>query len=878
MFRRRRQPSDFSAEIEAHLQHETERLTEQGFNAEEARTAALRAFGNVTRVREHFYESSRALWADNLWHDLRFGLRMLLKQPGFTAVAVLTLALGIGANTAIFSVINAVLLRPFPFHDAGRLLMIWQKDPKAAAGDDVHISGPDYFDWREQNNVFSGIAAYSEVDGFELIEGEQSAEVSGLLATSSLFNTVGSQPVLGRGFTEEEEKSGERVVLISPGLRNAHFGKDTEVLGRTLMLNAEKYKVIGVLPAGFRMPWVGEFSLLAPLPLGTGVMHSREQHRLHVIARLRPGTSLTQADADFQALDRRMSGQRSEGDRKLVARFGSLNEGDRDIKAALLVMMGAVAFVLLIACGNVANLLLSRGVRRRREFAIRRAIGASPLRVARQVVTESLLLGIGGCGLGLFLAACSTPYLASQAAAHFRNISGISMDPRVAGFAISVSLLTVVIFSIGPALATIGPDVNHELSEGGCARSTFSYGHQRVRGLLVSVEVALALVVLIGAGLLSRDFLERSVIDPGIRVDHTLTAEVHLKGASYDSPAAMSGYYEQALQKLGTIPAVTAVSAASALPLGHGEIFFMSVAVPGQIHDAGAEESATVRLITPGYFDALGVQLLRGRDFAQADSLTAERVAMVNQTFVQRYFRGEDPIGKSLLLTSKLNFHTDTLQPGAVRIVAVAPGIKHWCIGCEPHSDAEIYVPFAQAPAKDMIFIVRYDRKAEGVASAVRQKLRETDSSQGIQSLESMSDQLSDAIHPFLFYPSLLSVFGLIALALACIGVYGILSYSLAERTHEIGIRMALGATPRDIAAIVITWSGKLVGVGVVAGVISALGLTRFLAHLLHGVSPMDPLTFAAIPALLILVSAAAAWLPARKAKNIDPIVALRSE
>jgi putative ABC transport system permease protein len=396
--------------------------------------------------------------------------------------------------------------------------------------------------------------------------------------------------------------------------------------------------------------------------------------------------------------------------------------------------------------------------------------------------------------------------------------------------------------------------------------------------LLVSVEVALALVVLIGAGLLIRDFLERTAVDTGIRADHVLTAEIHLKGASYDSAAATSGYYAQALEKLGAVPAVTAVSAASALPVGHGEVFFMSFAIPGQLHEAGGEDPGLVRLITPGYFDVLGIHLLGGRDFTQADSATAERVAMVNQTFVQRYFRGESPIGKSLLLTSKLSFHTDKLQPGPVRIVAVTPDIKHWCIGCEPHSDAEIYVPFAQAPAKDMIFLLRYERNAEGIASAVRRQLRETDSSQGIKSLESMSEQLSDAVRPFLFYPALLSIFGLSALALACMGVYGVLSYSVAERRHEIGIRMALGATHRDITKIVVGRSGKLVAIGVVAGLISALGLTRFLAHLLHGVSPMDPLTFAAVPALLVLVSTAAAYLPARRAGKIDPIIALRSE
>jgi len=877
MFQRKRKPSDFGAEIEAHLQHEAERLSEQGLSAEEAQTVALRAFGNVTRARERFYESDRALCADHLRQDLRFGLRMLIKHPGFTIVAVLTLAIGIGANTAIFSVINAVLLRPFPFRDADRLLMIWQKDPKVA-GDDVHISGPDYSDWRELNDVFSGMAAYSELDGFEMIQDEQVVEVSGLLATSSLLTTVDTPPVMGRGFTEEEEKTGEHVVLISEGFRHKEFGDNRDVLGSTLMLNAEKYKVIGVLPAGFRMPWVGEFSVLAPLPLNTGVMHNREQHRLHVIARIRSETSRGQAEANFQTLDHSLGGQRSEADKKLVARFGTLIEDNRDIKASLLVLMGAVAFVLLIACGNVANLLLSRGVGRRKEFAIRCAIGASRLRVARQLVTEGLLLGTGGCVAGMALAACSTPFLATQAAQHFRNISGISMDVHVAGFAILISLLTVVLVSAGPAVTAVKPDMHRDLKEGGSLGSTSSRGQQKIRGLLVSMEVALALVVLIGAGLLIRDFLNRSAVETGFHIDHILTAEVHLKGATYDSVAATTGYYKQTLQRLEAIPAVTAVSVASALPVGHGEVFFVSFAIPGQQHEAGEEASGLVRLISPGYFDVLGLQLIGGRDFTGADSVAAERVAMVNQTFVQRYLRGENPIGKSLLLTSKLSFHTDNLHSGPVRIVAVAPNLKHWCIGCEPHSDAEIYLPFAQAPARDMILLLRYEPNAEGIASAVRRQLWQGDSTQGMQSLKSMSEQLSDAVHPFLFYPSLLGIFGLSALALACIGVYGILSYSVAERTHEIGIRRALGATNWDTTRMVLSRSGKLVAVGVVVGVVSALGLTRFLSHLLHGVSSLDPLTFVVIPALLMLVAATAAYLPARRAGKIDPIVALRSE
>lgn len=753
--------------------------------------------------------------------------------------------------------------------------MIWQKDPKNA-GDDVHISGADYADWNEQNSVLSAMAAYPETEAFELIKDQQATEVTGLLATSNLLTVVGAQPILGRAFIEEEEKTRARVVLISQGFWQEHFAGDPQVLGRTVTLSAESYRVIGVLPAGFRLPWVGEFSVLAPLPLDTGVMRSRESHRLHVIARMRPGISSTQAEANFNLIDSRISQQRIESEKRLIVRFGSITEDNREIRRSLLVLMGAVGFVLLIACGNVANLLLSRGVGRRREFAIRCAIGASPLRVVRQLATESLLLGMAGCSVGILLAAWCTPYFAGKAE-QFRNVSGISVDLHVAGFAILISLVTTVLFSVAPVMASAKPDVDHELKLGSCMRSTTSYAHQRIRGLLVNGEVALALVVLIGAGLLIRAFLNRAAADPGIHLEHLFTAEIHLKGLSYENPDSMRAYYAQALQNLASIPAVTQVSATSALPLGNGEITFMSFAVPGQ-RETGGEQTGIIRLVTPGYFDVIGAQLLRGRDFNSADSATAERVAIVNQTFVQRYFQGEDPVGKSLVLTDMLNFHTNRTQPGPVRIVGVAPAIKHWCIGCDPHSDAEIYVPFTQAPAQKMIMVLRYDRDPDGVSAAVRRQLQAVDSTQAVYSIETMTEQLSDAVRPFLFYPSLLSIFGLIALILACTGVYAVLSYSVAERSHEMGIRMALGATKQDITRMVAGRSGKLVATGIVAGIVSALGLTRFLSHLLNGVSPFDPATFAVISAMLVVVAAAASVLPAYRACKTDPMTALRHD
>ena len=875
MLRSNQSQNDFDAELQARLDREIKRLKEQGMTDAEARRAALDRCANVTAEPERYRGPWWSLWLGHFGQDLRIGLRMMLRQRGFTAAAVLTLAIGIGANTAIFSVINAVLLRPFPFVDAGRLTMVWQMDPKAAS-DEVHVSGPDYLDWRGSKQLFSSISAYSETDDFEMTASEQPQVLRGLRATADLFMTVGTMPRVGRMFTEHEQATGEPVVLIAGAWRRAHFATDADAIGQTLTLNARQFTIIGVLPEGFRLPWVGEFSALAPLQIDSGVLRNRDQHRLHVIARLQPGTTIDHATQGFRLFDATLQPLRSDEDRNLVPSFGALDADNREIRMSLLVLMTAVGFVLLIACANVANLLLARGVGRRKEFAVRCAIGSSRGRLIRQLLTEGSLLGLAGCGLGMVLAALFTPYFARQAGAHFRSVSGIAVDARVAGFAFAVSMLTVVLFSVGPALAASGLDLNLELKASGM-QATFRRGQEAVRSALVSGELALALVLLIGASLLLKDFAGRLKVDPGFPAVNVLTAAVHLKGAQYDRGPADTTFYQQAVDRIRAIPGVYAVSAASALPVGQGEIFFTALSIPSA-NASAKEEQGLVRLIEPSYFDVLGLRV-QGREFNSADTAASGPVAIVNHLFVERYFGGQNPIGRSIVVTSKLSYHQDNLRSGPVRIVGVAPDTKHLCIGCEPHIDPEIYVPFAQAPARNMILVARYEPTAvKGLALAIPREVRQIDPNQVIQPVETMYDQLSDAVHPFLFYPSLLSTFAAGALVLACMGVYGVLSYSIAQGTREIGIRIALGATPREIARLVATRSGRLIAVGIIPGIGVSFWLTRYLSHLMHGISAKDPQIFVIVPLLLVAVSALASYVPMRRAQRVDPLVALRSE
>ncbi|HEV2915216.1 MAG TPA: ABC transporter permease [Pyrinomonadaceae bacterium] len=808
-----------------------------------------------------------------LWQDLRYGLRTLSKTPGFTLAAVLALSLGIGANSAIFSVANAVLLRPLPYHEPERLVMIYGNLFKPGL-DEIGASPPEVKDYREQAHVFERLACYTE-GGFNLSGEGEPERISGAFVSADLFPVLGVGPFVGRTFNVEEDQPGsDQVVVLSHKLWQRRFNADPGVVGKSIGINGKSLTVIGVMPAGFQFP-DSEIEIWKPLALDAEDWseNSRGSHYLNVIARLKPGVTQAQAQTEVQNIAERIRQQHSENyDNGFGAKIVSRHEQVvGQIRPVLLILLGAVGFVLLIACANVANLLFARAATREREMAIRTALGAGRGRIIRQLLTESLLLAVAGGALGLLLALWGVDLLVALAPNDIPRLGEVGLDLRVLGFTVMVSLVTGVLFGLAPALRLSKPDLQESLKDGARGAGE-GFRRQRMRNLLVVSEVALSLVLLIGAGLMIRSFIQVQKISPGFNPERVLTMRLSLPQSKYAEPQQQRAFFRQLVGRVEALPGVESVGAVNFLPLSKtGNMW--SFAIEGRGNAVGP--NLNFRMISPDYFRTIGIPLKRGRQLTEQDREGAPPVAVINETMARTFFPGEDPIGKRLKLAS------ESSPFPWLSIVGVVGDVRHY--GLDEEAKPELYVSYLQPllpnfNVSSLFLAVRTGAEPAGLTAAVRKEVAALDKDQPIADIKTMEARLSDSVAPRRFNMLLLGIFAALALALSIVGIYGVMSYAVTQRTHEIGVRMALGAQTRDVLRLVVGQGMILALAGVALGLVGAFALTRVMTSLLFGVSPSDPTTFALVAIVLAAVALVACLIPARRATRIDPMEALRYE
>jgi putative ABC transport system permease protein len=811
---------------------------------------------------------------DTFWHDLRYALRTLRSTPGFTAVAVLTLALGIGATTSIFSLVNAALLRPLPYRDADQLVVLNETDPRVG---DVSVSYPDFLDWRAQAHSFSEMAAANNV-GVNFSGTATSERVAGYGVSANFLSMLGVRPLLGRDFEPEEEKKGTApVVLLSYKLWQSHFGGDPDALGKAVDLDGKSYVIVGVLPAGFKfLSDVSNADFLAPIGVfvNDDLMDRGSHGDLTVIARLSPGVTLAQAKGEMLGLQTELA-QKYSG-----AKDNEKNAVDvrtlRDVivsgaRPELLVLFAAVGFVLLIACVNVANLYLVRAAGRAKEIAVRLALGASRGRMVRQILTECSVIAVAGGGLGILLGVLGIDGLTKILPMGMFQDLGTSMDRTVLAFAAGVIIFMTFAFGLVPAFTASRGDVQDALKEGGRSSSA-GMANGRLRAAFAVAEIALAMVLLIGAGLMVKSLYRLLHVDGGFRTDNILSMEVELDGTRYAHPPQILNFWQQSLDKIRAIPGVKIAAVGTVIPLtddhSRTDITFAGLPTPAR----GAYPHPDYHVVSAGYIEALGIPLLRGRAFTEADNENSPFVAIVNQKIAERYFPGQDVIGKQFTWGHIVAGRT----PKWITIVGVVGDTKLY--GLANPSRFEVYVPYRQDDEQDMHFIIRGAVDAGSLAPAVRSAIASVDRDQPAFGVSTFSQMLDDSVSDRRMTLILLSIFSGFALLLAGVGIYGVIAYSAARRTQEIGIRIALGAQRVNILRLVLGESIGLAVLGVGIGAAAAFGLTRLMSALLYSVSTSDPLTYIGVAAVITLVALAASWVPARRAMRVDPMIALRYE
>ena len=811
---------------------------------------------------------------DEVFQDLRFGLRMLVKKPGFTVIAVFTMALGIGANTAIFSVVNAVLLNPLPFSEPDRLIRIYGRF-LAISQDNMSASVPEFTDYREQTTSFEQIAGYDDFSANLTPKDGEPERVEALLVTPELFSVLKVSPQSGRVFLPEEAQDGnDDVVLISDELWRRRFGADPNLLGEKVIVNGRNHSVIGIMPHGFAFPQRTELWKPLWFPAEQYDQQRRGSRGVEVIGRLKQSVSLLEAQTETDHLAAQLTQQYPRNYESRGWSIGVvplLDDYVGDARKGLLVLLGAVAFVMLIACANVANLSLTRATERRREIAVRLALGAGRLRVTRQLLTESVLLAFAGGAAGLLLAFWGAGLLLRFAPSDLPRIHEVRVDGRVLAFTFAISLVTGILFGLVPALAASNPDLNETLKEGGRG-GTGSAKRQRMRSAFVIAEITLALVLLVGAGLMLKSFWRLQRVDPGFNPEGVLTMRMMLPFEIYQKSAQRGAFYRQALERIKSAPGVEAVSATSRVPLTQGG---NSGTISGENSAVGPTDlpvEAEWRLVTPDYFQAIGTPLIAGRAFTEADSEGAPPVAIVDESFAARYYPNEDPVGKRIK-RGKL----DSNRPW-MTIVGVARHVQSRRL--DATSGVQVYFPFYQDPtAYNMSLVVRTSAADPlSLSGTVRAAIQSLDNNQPVYDVFTLKQIVGDSMAQRRFSMLLMGMFAVIALALAAVGIYGVMSYSVAQRTHEIGIRVALGAQTGDVLRLVIGQGMTLTMIGVAIGLAAALALTRLLETLLFGISATDWATYAEIAALLAAVALLACYLPARRATKVDPMIALRQE
>ena len=809
------------------------------------------------------------------WQDIRYGVRMLLKAPSISIVATIALALGIGANTAIFSVVNAVLLRPLPFANSERLMNVWETDSTRG-----YVRGsasyPNFVDWRDQSHSFEHMASYHNND-FILTGRGESARLQGAVVNADLFPLLGASPMIGRGFLPGEDNPGNtgRVVVLSQQLFQQRFNSDPNILNQSMVLDGKSYTIVGVMPAAFQFPVQND-----PVELWTTVAVDRDgedpiteergAHYMNVIARLKPGIPREQAQAEMTAISARLEQQYPDKDLHKSTRLEPTLEAlVGDVRPALLILLGAVGFVLLIACANVANLLLARAMTRHKEMAIRSALGASRMRVIRQLLTESVILSLAGGLLGLVLAVWWSDLLVALGKQNIPRALQVGLDWRVLGFTLLVSVLTGVVFGLVPAIHSSKTELTESLKEGGRSGSEGAR-RNRIRGVLVVGELAIAVVLLVGAGLLIQSLWRLRNVSPGFDSQNLLTFVVGIPEVKYPTDK-QEPFYRELVRRVESLPGVRSASSIIPLPL-NGDAFVISFETEGRPVEKGNQPSADFFAIEEGYFKTLGVSMLKGREFSERDNKSAPPVIIVNQAFAQKFFPGEDPIGKRI----KPGISTNSDKPAMREIVGVVSDVRNRNLSSELR--AGYFIPVAQMPFNQMTLIVRTGSNPHSLITAVQNEVHAMDQEVPVFNIKTMEEYISSTVATPRFNATLLVIFAAVALVLTIVGLYGVMSYSVAQRTNEIGIRMALGAQTGDVLRLIVSQGFKLVLIGLGIGLAGAFALTRVISSLLFGVTTKDPLTFAAVGVLLALVALLACYIPARRATRLDPLHALRYE
>jgi putative ABC transport system permease protein len=845
---------------------EAERQTLAELNEHETLARELR------RIEQHFAPepivpgtNRRSNMIAAIWQDLRFGARMLLKQPGFTLIAILTLSLGIGANTAIFSIVNAVLLRPFPYQAPERLVILQER---VAAGGGFSPSYPNFVDWRAQNTAFEAISAVRGNESFNFTGAGEPERLQGRLVSAEFFSLLGVKPLLGRDFLAEEDRPGATpAVILSYGFWQRRFGDDPGILGKQLTLNNQSYTVVGITPANF------QYGLEADVTVPFGLQAQRFSRRgadpgTDVVARLKPNVSQQQGETDLNLVAARLEQQYPESNKGRRVLLTPLHESFvGNVRQPLLILLGAVGLVLLIACANVANLLLVRASARQREMAVRVALGASRAALVRQLLTESVLLAALGAALGVLLAFWGTSLIAAQLPDGIPRLHEASVDAPVLIFTLSVSLLTGLLFGLAPALQASRPNLTEGLKEG---ERGASGRRQRLRSVLVVGEVALTLTLLVGAGLLIQSFWRVLRVAPGFNAQNLLTMQVSVNNPDGQQVA---NFFAQLQQNVRNLPGVKSVAVSNGIPFGSTN--FPPFLIEGR-PETGNKPSGLRYHVSPAYFQTMGIELIKGRLFTAEDTPGTPSVVIIDEVLAQRYFPNEDPLGKRLKASAD--------APG-IEIVGVVRHAEPNSLDAQGPAPAQFYLNFNQIPAERLPgyvrrinLLTRTEVEPLGLVSAVRAQVAALNKDQAVFNVRTMEQAVMQSVAARRFSMLLLTVFAIVALALASLGIYGLMSYAVAQRTREIGVRMALGAQVSDVLKLVI-WQGmKLAFAGVALGLVASVALTRTMKNLLFGVSATDPVTFAALALLLSLVALLACWIPARRAARVNPMVALRSE
>jgi putative ABC transport system permease protein len=801
------------------------------------------------------------------WQDLRYGARILLKKHGFTLIAVFTLALGIGANTAIFSVVNSVLLRPLPYPNAERLMTVWEDHQARNGPVNEWTSPPGFEDWRDQAKSFDHVVAFQNWQPTLTGQGDPE-QLVGALVSHDTFAMLGVMPALGRSFRPEEDQRGvESVVIVSHGLWRRRFGADPSMVGKKISLNGESRMVIGVMPAGFNFPIIAGADIWRPIQPALNPGCQRGCITVRVMARLKPDATEAQARAELNSIAARIEQQFPDTNTKVGATLVPLHEFlVGPVKTQMQALLVAVGFVLLIACANVANLLLARSATREKEIAIRASLGAPAWRIARQLLSESLLLAVIGGGMGLLLAYWLVDLLVSFSPQGTPRLDEIGIDRRVLGYTMAITVLTGLLFGAAPVWQLFKVDLNQSLRDGGKGLQVARSGRRALSALVVA-ETALALMLLVGAGLLIRSFIRLQRVDPGFNPRNVLAAVVTLPQAVYPERTQIAPFYSQLLERVKALPGVRSAAAVSSLPLGgnDSDAGFLIEGRPAPQPDQ--RPVAWISSVSQDYFRTMGMRLIAGREFNERDNENSPKVVIISQATARRHFPNEDPIGKRI---------GNGRPDGWREIVGITADVKHF--GLTQDARVSMFFPDRQRPSRQMFIVARTAADPLSLGPALRGVVAAMDKNLAVSNISAMEEVTAQSIGQERFTLLLLGLFSALALSLAVAGIYGVMSYAVAQRTHEIGVRVALGAQTRDVLKLVVTQGMALVLAGAGIGLASSLALTGFIRGLLFGVSATDPLTFVAVAALLALVALVACYVPARRASKVDPMIALRCD